>query len=144
MRFVQHHITTTNFYSAGRIGEFAKSDGRDEVEVDAGYDAERDLRGLHFQVTDPHSVVGYGLTRQFRMYACLQCSTRIRGRRSSAFDLRRMRRVRVTIHKTGNSTIRRLMLSYLQLAQRSLHVLRRSQRSSLPKQFPLLLKHVAC
>jgi hypothetical protein len=37
-----------------------------------------------------------------------------------------MRRVRVTIHKTGNSTVRRLMLNYLQLAQRSLHVLRRS------------------
>ena len=71
MRFVQHHITTTNFYSAGRIGEFAKSDGRDEVEEDAGYDAERDLRGLHFQVNDSHSVVGYGLTMKVGcMHVC--------------------------------------------------------------------------
>ena len=102
MRFVQHHITTTNFYSSGRIGEFAKSEGRDEVEEDAGYDAERDLRGLHFQVTDSHTAVGYGLTMKFRMYACLRCSTRRRGRRSSASDLRRMRRAKATTHKTGN------------------------------------------
>jgi hypothetical protein len=51
VRFIQHHITTTNFYSAGRIGEFAKSNGREDPEEDSEDDAERDLRGLHFKVT---------------------------------------------------------------------------------------------
>jgi hypothetical protein len=51
VRFVQHHITTTNFESAGRIGEFAKSDGREDGEADSDDEAELELRGLHFQVT---------------------------------------------------------------------------------------------
>jgi hypothetical protein len=39
-------ITTTYFYSAGRIGEFAKSDGRDDPEEDPDDHAECELRGL--------------------------------------------------------------------------------------------------
>ncbi|KAF2471182.1 uncharacterized protein BDR25DRAFT_354441 [Lindgomyces ingoldianus] len=34
VRFIQHRITTTNFESAGRIGEFAKSDRRDDGEAE--------------------------------------------------------------------------------------------------------------
>jgi len=56
VRFVHHHITTTNFYSAGRIGEFAKSDMREDPEEDSENDAERELRGLHFQVTTQWSI----------------------------------------------------------------------------------------
>ena len=41
VRFVQHHITTTNFESAGRIGEFAKSDGREDGGADSEDEAER-------------------------------------------------------------------------------------------------------
>jgi hypothetical protein len=50
-RFVQHRITTKNFDSAGRIGDFAKYDGRDDGKAED--EAERELRGLHFQVTIP-------------------------------------------------------------------------------------------
>lgn len=71
MRFVQHHITTTNFYSAGRIGEFAKSDGREDPEEDSGDDAERDLRGLHFKVTTHYRMLRKATKTNLRMYACL-------------------------------------------------------------------------
>lgn len=49
MRFVQHHITTTNFYNAGRIGEFAKSDGREDPEEGSEDEFERDFERIAFQ-----------------------------------------------------------------------------------------------
>ncbi|KAF2430747.1 hypothetical protein EJ08DRAFT_679030 [Tothia fuscella] len=49
-RFLKkYYITTTNFYSAGRISEFAKSDGREDPEEDLEDDTKRDLRGLYFR-----------------------------------------------------------------------------------------------
>jgi hypothetical protein len=66
VRFVQHHITTTNFYSAGRIGEFAKSDGREDPKEDSEDDAERDLRGSHFKVTTHCSIFRIATNDEFQ------------------------------------------------------------------------------
>ena len=66
MKFVQYHITTINFYSAGRIGEFAKSDEREDFEKDSEDDVERDLKRLHFKVTTHYNIFRTAINDEFQ------------------------------------------------------------------------------